>query len=221
MSWFPQLERIRLHAAPLAKTRRIEDQLIDLLAARAFYARDQIPRDAETFEAMRMAGRGNIVPAVQEITKLVIGLFEAYHQLRLDLESSAGRPPTWEYALADIRDQLSELLPDDFLVTTPWNWLEHVPRYLRGASLRLNKIASSGVPRDRQSHDLIAPHWQAYKEQAAAHRQRGLDDPELTLYRWMIEELRVSLFAQELGTSMPVSPQRLDKQFSKVRRGAW
>ena len=212
--WLPQLEKIRLYAAPLAAERPMEDQLIDLIAARAFYPTDEIPRDAETYEAMRNLGRRNILPAVQETTKLIAALFDAYHETRLALEQT--RPATWQYALDDIRCQLSALLPTGFLATTPWKWLEQYPRYLKAISLRLKKIATSGIPRDRQNHDAIAPYWRAYQQRSEEHRRRGIADPELDVFRWMIEELRVSLFAQELGTCVAVSPQRLDKQWARV-----
>jgi ATP-dependent helicase HrpA len=215
--WLPNIEKIRLHAAPLASSRSIEDQLVDLVGARAFYAADQVPREAESFDAQRLAGRKNILPAVQEVTKVVQALFEAYHELRLALESAAGkRPPTWQYAIDDLHDQLAALVPTGFLTTTPWQWLQHLTRYLRAMTLRLKKMATTGLPRDRQAHDQVAPRWQAFKERSAEHQERRIDDVELPLFRWMVEELRVSLFAQELGTSLPVSPQRLDKQWAKV-----
>jgi ATP-dependent helicase HrpA len=92
----------------------------------------------------------------------------------------------------------------------------HYPRYLKAAALRLKKLGSGGMARDRQSHDQVAPRWQAFQERAADHRRRKHEDLQLSLYRWLIEELRVSLFAQELGTIQPVSPQRLDKLWEKV-----
>jgi ATP-dependent helicase HrpA len=204
-----------LAAAPLAKSRPIEEQLIDLIAAKAFYSNAEIPRDAESFEAQRLCGRKNILPAVQETTKLIAALFEAYHEVRLALEQT--RPATWKYAVDDLRGQLAALLPDGFLASTPAERLAHFPRYLKAISLRLKKIATSGLARDRQSHDLVAPRWQAYRERCADHQQRRFEDPELPEFRWMMEEFRVSLFAQELGTSQTVSPQRLDKQWAKVR----
>jgi len=221
--WLPGIEKIRLYAAPLASTRPIEDQLVDLIAARAFYAgsggpsqHDTIPRDADAFEAQRLIGRKNILPAVQEVTRLVQAIFEAYHEVRLTLETQRSRPTTWKYALDDETEQLLALLPDGFLTTTPWPWLQHFPRYLKAMNLRLKKITSA-VLRDKQLHEQAAKHWQAYLERARSHKKHFIDDPELDAYRWMIEELRVSLFAQELGTSIPVSPQRLDKQWAKVR----
>jgi ATP-dependent helicase HrpA len=213
--WLPNIEKIRLWSAPLSASRSIEDQLIDLIAARAFYATNEIPRDADSFEAQRLLGRKNILPAVQEVTKVVQALFEAYYDVRLALEQK--RPPTWQYALDDIHDQLVALLPDNFLAATPWEWLVHLPRYLKGISLRLKKIATSGIPRDRQAHDQVVPRWKEYQQRLADHRKRLIDDPEMPLVRWMAEELRVSLFAQELGASIPISPQRLDKQWGKTK----
>jgi ATP-dependent helicase HrpA len=212
--WLPNLEKMRLYAAPLTTSRPLEDQLIDLIGARAFYAVDAIPRDAESFEAQKLSGRKHILPAVQEVTKLVAAIFEAYHELRLALEQP--KPATWAYALEDIRGQLAALVPEGFLATTPWPWLQQFPRFLKAMSLRLTKIKTSGIPRDRQAHDQVAPRWAAYQERQQDHQKRGTDDPELAHYRWMLEELRVSLFAQELGTSIPVSPQRLDKQWAKT-----
>ncbi len=217
--WLPQLEKLRMQAAPLAKDRRIEDQLMDLIAARAFYpdarnATEGVPYSAEAFEARRLLGRKHILPAVQEVTKLVLPLFESYYELRLALEQA--RLPTWNYALDDIREQLAALTPAGFLTCTPWEWLVQYPRYLKAAELRLKKLSSGSIPRDKLGHDQLAPRWQAYQQRLADHHRLRHFDPELAHYRWLIEELRVSLFAQELGTSQPVSPQRLDKLFAKI-----
>jgi ATP-dependent helicase HrpA len=81
----------------------------------------------------------------------------------------------------------------------------------------LAKLSAGGLARDRQNAAIVAPLEKRWRERDEQHRKRGISDPELAVYRWMLEELRVSLFAQKLGTSMPVSPQRLDKQWAKVR----
>ena len=82
-------------------------------------------------------------------------------------------------------------------------------------SLRLKKLAS-GLPRDKTNFDLVAPRVKAWRDRIARPFTTDAELEQLTLYRWMLEELRVSLFAQELGTSIPVSPQKLDKQWEKV-----
>ena len=215
VQWLPKLEQMQLFAAPLCRERSLQQQLIDLLADRAFYATDALPRSATDFQYQSRLGKRNIVPSVQSVSKLVVPLFEAYHEARLAIELP--RPATWQYAIDDLREQLAALTFEGFLTATPWSWLQHYPRYLKAIAARLKKIATSGIPRDRQNHDQIAPRWQAYLARAAEHHKGGIVDPELALYRWMLEEQRVSFFAQELGTSIAVSPQRLDKQWAKVR----
>ena len=64
----------------------------------------------------------------------------------------------------------------------------------------------------------IRPLLKQYHDRRAEHRHLAIVDPELEQYRWMLEELRVSLFAQELKTSMPISPKRLEAQWAKVRK---
>jgi ATP-dependent helicase HrpA len=150
---------------------------------------------------------------VQEVTKLVTPLFDAYHDVRLALETA--RPAAWKYALDDIRDQLSLLFPPNFLTAQPWEWLQHFPRYLKAISLRFKKI-STALPRDKSNYDLVAPRVKAWKERIARPYAADAEQEQLALYRWMLEELRVSLFAQELGTSLPASPKKLDSQWEKL-----
>ena len=216
VQWLPGLDKLKLWGAPLAKERPLAQQLMDLLADRALYGAGLfagLPRSRVDFEELVRARRKHVVPAVQEVTKLVVPLLEAYHEARLALETP--RPAAWKYALEDIREQLAQLLPQDFLVTQPWEWLQHFPRYLKAISLRLKKM-TSGLPRDRSNYDLLSPRAKACREQAEKDPALADNNEQLTLYRWMLEELRVSLFAQELGTSIPVSPQRVDKQWEKV-----
>ena len=113
----------------------------------------------------------------------------------------------------DVKEQLSHLMGPHFVTETPNQWLVHFPRYLKAIEVRLGKPG-----RDAEKLAEIAPFWQGYLERAKRHREQHLIDAELELYRWMIEELRVSLFAQELKTSIPVSAKRLEKQWEKVRK---
>jgi ATP-dependent helicase HrpA len=74
------------------------------------------------------------------------------------------------------------------------------------------------LARDRQNFAVFAPFWESYRERLEQHRQRGVSDPALQQFRWLLEEFRVSLFAQELGTTCPVSAKRLEKHWAQVRR---
>lgn len=221
VAWLPEIEKIRLWGASLASKQSLEDQLTDLIAERALEATLELrkalplPRNATEFAVLRKEFAREIVPAVQTTTKVVIALLEAYHQSRLCLAEKY--PAHWDAPLADLREQFSSLLPEGFLSRTPWAWLQHYPRYLRGILARISKLKTSGVPKDQQLQAQVTPRWEQYKARRQQHRKLEIHDPELERYRWLLEEFRISLFAQELGTSQPVSPQRLDKQWAKVK----
>jgi ATP-dependent helicase HrpA len=220
----PKLSQLQVYAGKLVQHRTLIQQLIDLLAQRTIdlalpawkkQTSNRLPRTKDEFLKLLKLATDHLLPAVQELSRFALPMFEAYHQARLALEQS--RPETWQPAIDDLREQFAELLPPNFLATTPWTWLQHYPRYLKGISLRLQKIASSGLPRDRQALAQVTPRVKAWHERREIHRKHHVLDPELETYRWLIEEFRVSLFAQELGTSQAVSGPRLDKQWEKVR----
>ena len=151
--------------------------------------------------------------AIQEVAKVIESLLETYHQAKLAIERSKPHP-----AALEAEEHLSCLVPTGFLSTTDWNYLQEYPRYFRAVTMRLEKLRSGGDAADRQGMEELRRYWQKYLECRKLHELASITDPELDMFRWMIEEYRVSLFAQRLGTSMKVSPQRLDKQFEKVRR---
>jgi ATP-dependent helicase HrpA len=221
VAWLPEIEKMRLWGASLTAKQSLEDQLTDLIAERALQATLELrktrplPRNATEFAVLRTEFAKEIVPAVQGTTKVVLALLEAYHQVRLALAEKY--PAHWDAPLADLREQFAALLPEGFLSHAPWSWLQHYPRYLRGMLARIGKLKASGVPKDQQLQAQVTPRWQQYEARRQQHRKLEIHDAELERYRWLLEEFRVSLFAQELGTSQPVSPQRLDKQWGKVK----
>jgi ATP-dependent helicase HrpA len=174
-----------------------------------------LPRFKAQFLALQKASAEQLLPAVQDVSRLALPLFEAYHQARLALEQS--RLESWQPAVEDMKQQFAELLVPNFLAETPWDWLQHFPRYLKGITMRLQKLGSGGLPRDKQGLAQVAPRMQTWHERREQHRKQRIIDPELATFRWLLEEFRVSLFAQELGTSQAVSGPRLDKQWEKVR----
>ena len=99
---------------------------------------------------------------------------------------------------------------------TPWEWLRQYSRYFRAICQRLENLPG-GVPRDFEKFQDFQPRWQLFVEHARRQQSQGIVDPELLHLRWMLEEYRVSLFAQKLGTAVPVSPKRLEQQWAKVQ----
>jgi ATP-dependent helicase HrpA len=121
----------------------------------------------------------------------------------------------WQYAIDDVRDQIAHLMAPQAFSKTPWDWLRQYPRYFRAICARLEALPA-GIPRDLEKYQDIHPRWQLYLEQARYQESQAVVDPELLHLRWMLEEYRVSLFAQKLGTAISVSPRRLDQQWAKL-----
>ncbi len=191
-------------------------ELVELVADRAFLT-EPIPRTKAQFEAFLEAGRQRIGVAVQEVAELMPPLCQAFHEAWQALQQARNAP--WQYAVSDITGQLARLMPPGFLVQTPWHWLRQFPRYCRAMAVRLERIAAGGLARDRRAwEEEILPREEACGQCLEQHRMMDTEDPELILYRWMLEEYRVSLFAQRLGTALPVSGLRLDRQWAKIQR---
>jgi len=102
-------------------------------------------------------------------------------------------------------------------VSTPYPWLQQFPRYLQGMELRLSKLGGTGLKRDISNIRSISRYFAMYSQRALQHHEREIIDPQLVKFRWMLEEFRVSLFAQKLGTALKVSPKILDDQWALVR----
>jgi ATP-dependent helicase HrpA len=198
---FPQPFPIRAH-------------LTDLIADRAFLAVLPWPRSKAEFGLRVTTGRAALPSAATDVIRQVQPLFEAYTQVRRAWERTAH--PQFQATRQDVHDQLQHLLAPGCLVHTPWSWLIHVPRYLRAIARRLEKLTTGNGPRDLQQLPSLLPRWQRCKDRMQAFEQRRLYAPELESYRWMVEEYRVHLFAQELGTSLTISEKRLDKQWALV-----
>ncbi len=214
VAWLPRLPEIKLLASSLITGRDLDTQLALLIADRAFLGDEALPRCEGDYrqrlgDAAQRAGL-----AVQQITSLVYPLFKSYQQARLALEElPAGRFPA---VAEDVQQQLALLLPAGFLTITAWTWLQHFPRYLAAIAYRLEKLTHGGQARDAQGMTQLQVWLDQYLRRAESHRQRGAVDTQLITFRWMLEEYRVSLFAQQLGTSTTVSIQRLEKQWKQV-----
>jgi ATP-dependent helicase HrpA len=160
-----------------------------------------------------MKGMKEIALAIQEVVDVIAPLLETYHQAKLAIERN--KPHA---AAMEAEEHLNRLTLPGFLTATDWNYLREYPRYFQAVPMRLEKMRSGGEAADQQGVAELDRFWKKYLQRKELHELAGIVDPELEVFRWMIEEYRVSLFAQRLGTSIKVSPQRLDRQFEKVKR---
>lgn len=213
--WFPKLEAMTLHAATLPGF-ELKRELADLVAWRAFPSAPA-PRTRAEFKARVTEGRERLGLAVQDVTGLLPPLLAAYHEARLATDGIATLAPGWREVRTDIDRQIATLTAPGFLTRTPWQWLAQYRRFLQAVCVRIERLRSGGMEQDMALCRELAAHWDAYEARLKEHAESRVTDPELDHLRWMLEEYRVSLFAQTLGVSLRVSPQRIAKQWEKVR----
>ena len=211
--WLPRWDEICLFASSITKQRKLESDVRDLIADRAFLAEEPFPRSRSDFESRLENSAERIGLATQDVAKLLPRIFEGYHRARMAWEAILG--DRFAVTSADIEQQMRHLVFDGFLLDTPWIWLNHLPRYLDAICYRLDRL-SGALARDQEAVQELESLWHPYARQLDANQRAGRCDEELTYYRWMLEEYRVSRFAQPLGTAFSVSDKRLEKQWAKV-----
>ena len=182
----------------------LEDAIIDFVL---FSDVDDI-RSEEEFNSLASEAKKNLVLVANETCETIHNVLTQYHKLTKRLQGNI--PLSWFDAIKDIRQQLACLVYEGFISTTPRQWLKHLPRYIEAMNLRLEKLERSPAD-DKKRQAEMQMHWDRIYNQISEQPQQRLS-PEWELYRWMIEEMRVSLFAQTLKTSISVSVKKLDKQ---------
>jgi ATP-dependent helicase HrpA len=211
----PSIDRMALHYAEFGGRHALVRDLTDLVADRVFLGDDEIIRTEQAFRRKLDHGWDAMGSAAHEVGRLIDEILQARQALAVQLAEPD--TPATRGAIGDLRAQLDGLFPSRFMIDTPSCWLVQYPRYLRAAQRRLEKIRTGHLDRDRVRFEQLAPLIARLDEARKAQPDRP-DTPELVQYRWMLEEFRVSLFAQELGTAIPISAKRLERQWKKIRR---
>ena len=206
----PDLQRMAAAYMQLGTAEELRGQVIELALDRAFLG-DPKPTDAASFARRIDEGRGRLTLIANEVARSAgVVLLEYAAALRKLKDARAPRDVT-----DDVAAQLARLMPKRFIASTPWPQLAHLPRYLKGVTLRLDKLRADPA-RDAQRLAELRPLEQRYARALA--ERKGVMDARLDDFRWLLEELRVSLFAQELRTPQPVSVKRLEKAWAQLAR---
>ena len=209
-------ERIRDLERALAKERTLAPFAHDVVRAaleRTFLA-ESLPMTKTDFAQRVDEGRSRFTLIAQELARSAAQILAERAALEKRL---AALERAFPHAVNDIRAQLARLLAPGWIARTPWERLQHLPRYLKAAALRLEKLRADPSRDQRLAAELGALE-QPYSRELAARSRNGELKPELVQFGWLLEELRVSLFAQELRTPVPVSVKRLAKLWQSVRQ---
>lgn len=184
----------------------------DLLTALIHARLGATPIQAEAFYEAVADMRANLVADAVALWQPLGGALDQLAQLRKRLGRNIGLD--WMSAIEDINDQLAHLIHIGLVGKTedPMTHARDLMRYLKAIGERLDKLNVEGSQADKGRMREILPYWQAYKDKAQKAGRRDGWSSELTLLRWMVEEYRVQVFAQPLGTAIKVSAKRLEAQ---------
>lgn len=188
------------------------DDLLDTIAERACLGDDPLPRRQKEFDKQKERAKPRIAPVMQALLKSVETCLDLYPQVQARLNQKT----PYTHAQKDEQTHLPGLVYPGFIRATPWERWQHLPRYLQAILKRFDKLPAAGE-RDPRHTAVIQGLEKRYQERLAKHRKAGVNDPALAGFRWHLEELRVSLFAQELKTPYPVSAKRLEKLWESVK----
>ncbi|WP_269532368.1 ATP-dependent RNA helicase HrpA [Chitinimonas sp. BJYL2] len=200
---FPNFTQTALLLRHIADSDSLMDDLVACICNRAFIGDDELPRSKKEFDALKQKAKARL-PAVRDAAWRVLQEVATEQQQLTVLLTKPVR------LQSELKQQLSKLVHKGFMATTPWEQLPHLSRYLKGFKLRLEKY-NANQARDAQRGEEVAALWARWEAEQEKWRKLGRDPTPLAPFRWMLEELRVSLFAQELRTPFPVSVKRLDK----------
>jgi ATP-dependent helicase HrpA len=194
----------------------LKEDIVSAALDRTFLA-ESLPMQQAEFARRLQEGRSRLNLIAQEMQRLAAAILVEHAQVQKRLSAVH---KAWPQAAEDVRQQCARLLQPGFLACTPWPRLQHLPRYLKAAALRLDKLRADPA-RDAQRAAELAPLEQAYRRGMAARAKLGAGGGaavEMEQFGWLLEELRVSLFAQELKTPVPVSAKRLAKLWHSMKR---
>jgi len=218
----PELKTMRLQYAKAADApvglinnpqKDLEAELVSLIVDRTFIEARSPIRTKEQFAQCIAEEKGQLMAVANETCKLVSQILGEYQQVRKTL--SGNMPINLVPMISDIKQQLDRLVFRGFLQCTPWQNLQHYPRYLKGIALRREKMGHA-AGRDLQQMRGMQCLYNQWQEKDQSIRKAGKLDARVEELRWRFEELRVSLFAQELKTPAPISLKRIEKRWKEL-----
>ncbi|GKT21182.1 ATP-dependent RNA helicase HrpA [Acidovorax sp. SUPP3334] len=204
----PDLQKMAVAYMPLGTQEELRAQIIDVALDRAFLL-DPLPTDEAAFKRRVEEGRGRLTLIANEVARLAGTILLEYAAAARKIKDTKNAAD----AVQDAQQQLQRLMPKQFLAAAPWAQLAHFGRYLKAITLRLDKYRADPA-RDAAKLAELRPQEQRYWRLVA--ERKGAVDARMQELRWLLEELRVSFFAQELRTPQPVSVKRLDKLWAQL-----
>ena len=203
----PEFEKMCLMFSSVGKKEELKEDLIKAIIDRVFIVGKNKIHSQQDFLNRVDRGRGELIPVANDLSKLINEALKQYLVINKRISGKASL--SWLNVMQDIKQQVDHLIYPGFIDQTPDEWLKHLPRYLKAIDKRLDKIDRDPA-KDKELSAKASMFWRRYVDEKSKIE-------EIQNFRWMIEEFRVSLFAQELGTHLPISEKRLDKIWNEIK----
>jgi len=201
---------IGLTQVALGSRDQVVNDIIECSVAYTCLNQVDLPKNDKEFLQLADRGGPDLVDTAQAVERLLLNILDIIIEIRKVMKSNKNAL-VLALCFSDIKQQLDALLYPGFLFSTPYDWLQQYPRYLKAILLRLEK-APQNTQKDKITTRGISEHWKKHSDRLAKEGEAVyFSNEDWQRYRWMIEELRVSLFAQTLKTRTPVSDKRLNK----------
>jgi len=209
-----------LSVANLGKREDVIDDLVLAAVNDAIFSGKEIPALKQQFLDLVEAGRSGVVASAERYERVFVDILNKNIDIKKAIKSHKA-PLVIALAAGDINAQLNALIYPGFLRKTSLEYLMHYPRYLRGIMIRLEKVGQN-VNRDTAYTQILQNYLQLHLSRLASEGEWSYaQNSQWQRFRWMIEELRVSFFAQTLKTQIPVSEKRIKKQWELSISGSW
>jgi len=199
-----------MYYSSVGQCNELKLDLVDFIIDSVFLQRGKPIKDRQTFDELLEEKQSVLLDTTNRVCNINLEVLKTYNECKKKLKA-ASNPQLLE-ALTDVQEQLQNLVYRQYLSDLDIESLNNIPRYLKAIIRRLEKL-SANVLADRKHMLEIKKYWAKYKKFKVSHPDKVDDIAKL---RWMIEEYRVSLWAQELKTRYPISSKRLDEQLKKV-----
>ncbi|MCV2502607.1 MAG: DUF3418 domain-containing protein, partial [Neisseriaceae bacterium] len=194
----------------LYSSEALKKEIIDAICERAFIADDELPKDEESFNQQLKVAKQRLPEVKITMNEYLLEVARSYNEVKQKLG---------QHILTDkIEEQLSHMIYPGFIVKTPWDIWPRVPIYLKAMQLRLDKYGNNPSRDEDNQAQIEQLEEQFYQLLTQLQQEKHVISQDLIQYRWKLEELRVSLFAQELKTPYPVSFKRLEKEWQKLTK---
>lgn len=209
---WPDFGRLALLFRPVGSEEALRQDLMRAIIQDAFL-KEALPYEAQTFKKIIASLEKTIIQEATELSKLIVNIFQAYNELRTTLNSL--HPANKALIEPEVKKVVARLIYPNLISKTPFYWRGQLPRYLKALEIRVERFPQNSQ-RDKEQAIILQNHWENYQQAYKFYEARGERVADLETYRWHLEELAISFFAQPMKTVVTISDKRLKNLWDKI-----